>query len=167
LPTPTLFTVRSEDLERLNAGEAVDFFRELLWAEARTISLPSSNVRVSELINVSDGGIDATVECTLRESADLIKQGRTGYQIKASSAFRPWQQSAIKNELFGERKDPTRENLASGVRDCLDESGTYILVCFKQDAVDEQYRQAIGNLKELLEQCGYTNPKVDVWGKVP
>lgn len=126
MPTPTLFTIRSEDLERLDAGEAVDFFRELLWAEARTIGLPSSSVRVSKLINVSDGGIDATVEGTLHESVDLIKQGRTGYQIKTSSAFRPWQQSAIKNELFGERLDPTRENLASGVRDCLDEGGTYV-----------------------------------------
>src|SRR6266404_2524425 len=34
---PTILTVRNEDLARLGAGEAVDFLRELLWAEARRI----------------------------------------------------------------------------------------------------------------------------------
>jgi hypothetical protein len=149
----------------LNAREAVDFFRELLWAEARTVALPTSKVHVSELIDTSDGGIDATVEGGLPESADLIKEGRTGYQIKASSAFKPWQQSAIKKELFGERSEPTRENLGSGIRDCLDEGGAYILICFRQDPVDKQYRQAITNLTYFLKQCGYRDPKVDVWGQ--
>ncbi len=165
MPTPTLFTVRREDLERLDAREAVDFFRELLWAEARTIGLPRSNVRVSELIEVADGGIDAAVEGGLPQPDDLIREGRTGYQIKASSAFKPWQLSAIKKELFGEGNEPSHENLASGIRDCLDEGGTYILVCFKQDPVDEQYRQAIDNLNDSLAQCGYRDPKVDVWGQ--
>ncbi|MEJ7843166.1 MAG: hypothetical protein WKF95_15485, partial [Rubrobacter sp.] len=111
--TSTLFTVEPNDLARLDAYAAVVLFRELLWAEARTMGLPSRNVRVSELINVSDGGIDATVQGGLPESVGLIKEGRTGYQIKASSAFKPWQQSVIKMELFGD-KEPTRENLGSG-----------------------------------------------------
>jgi hypothetical protein len=165
LPTPTLLTVRREDLERLDAREAVDFFRELLWAEARAIGLPRSNIRVSELIDVADGGIDATVEGGLPESDDLIREGRTGYQIKASSAFKPWQASAINKELFGEGNEPTLKNLASGVRDCLDEGGTYILVCFRQDPVDNQYRDAIANLRDSLERCGYPDPKVGVWGQ--
>jgi hypothetical protein len=100
LPTQTLFAVQPEDLARLDAQEAVALFRDLLWAEARTIGLPTSNVRVSELINVPDGGIYAMVEGGLPEGADLIREGRTGYQIKASSAFRPWQLSAT-NTMFG------------------------------------------------------------------
>lgn len=162
--TSTLFTVEPNDLARLDAHAAVALFRELLWAEARTMGLPSSNVRVSELINVSDGGIDATVEGGLPESVGLIKEGRTGYQVKASSVFKPWQRSVIKTELFGD-KEPTRENLGSGIRHCLDEHGTYILVCFKQDPVDKDYRDAVEHLKGFLKRCGYLEPKVDVWGQ--
>jgi len=165
VPIQTLFTVQQEDLARLDAREAVRLFRELLWAEARTIGLPTSNVRVSELIDVADGGIDAVVEGTLPESTDLIQEGRTGYQIKAGSAFKPWQKSMINEELFGRRRGPSRENLSSSIRDCLDEDGTYILVCSKQDPVDNDYRQAIDHLRFFLEECKYPNPKVDVWGQ--
>ena len=90
--------------------------------------LTDQQVRVSELIDVPDGGIDATVEGDVPEHANSIREGHTGYQIKASSAFRPWRLSAIKKELFGEGNEPTRENLGSGIRNCLDEDGTYILV---------------------------------------
>jgi hypothetical protein len=46
----TIFTVRNQDLERLSAQEAVDFFRELLWAEATSLgigkTLSTSRVRL-------------------------------------------------------------------------------------------------------------------------
>jgi len=32
-----IFTVTNEDLDRLDPAEAVRFFRELLWAEARRL----------------------------------------------------------------------------------------------------------------------------------
>ena len=57
-----LFTASSEDIERLNAQEAVDFFRKLLWAEARRINLTLNKIHVAKDINVADGGVDATVE---------------------------------------------------------------------------------------------------------
>ncbi len=167
MPTQTLFTVQPEDLARWDAQEAVALFRELLWAEARTIGLPTSNVRVSELIDVADGGIDAAVEGAFPESTDLIQEGRTGYQIKASSDFKPWQKSKIKEELFGRRKEPSRENLGTGIRNCLDEDGIYILVCFRQDPVDTDHHAAVEHLKNLLGQCGYHDPKIHVWGKGP
>lgn len=163
--SPTLFTVQAEALERLSDGDAVEVFRELLWAEARAVGLPTSKIRVSELVDVADGGIDATVEGGLPKSADLLREGRTGYQIKASSAFKPWQEATIKKELFGDKKEPTLENLGSGIRACLDAGGTYILVCFRQDPVDKNYRDAIKYLKKYLKLCGYCKPKVDVWGR--
>lgn len=161
----TIFTVHNEDLERLNPQEAVDFFRELLWAEARRTGIAISKIHVSSWINLPDGGIDALVEENkFSVRSDLIKFGRTGYQIKAGASFEPWQDAQIKKELFG-RKYPSKENLGSSVRNCLEENGTYVLVCFKQDPVEEQHRQAVGSLNYYFKQCGYQNPKVEVWGQ--
>ncbi len=155
MPVNTLFTVSQADLARLSSRESVDFFRELLWAEARRLGLPINKVRVSSLIDVADGGIDAAVEGSLPVPADLIKEGRTGYQIKASSSFKPWQRSVIKEELFGRDNEPTHENLGAGVRDYMDEEGTYVLVCFKQDPADPQHRQAEdGSVPRLNDENG-------------
>ena len=52
----TIFTVKSDDLGRLDPTGAVDLFRELLWAEARRIGIEISKINVSSQINVPDGG---------------------------------------------------------------------------------------------------------------
>lgn len=159
----TIFTVSNNDLERLGPQEAVDIFRKLLWAEARRIGIPITKVHVSSWIDVPDGGIDALVEeNNISEQNALIRVGYTGYQIKTGKSFSPWQKSEIKNELF-KSKTPSRENLGGGVKDCLDNDGTYVLVCFKQDLADPQRRNAVGNLEYYFKACGYTNPQVEVW----
>jgi len=161
----TIFTVKNEDLERLNPQEAIDFFRELLWAEARRIGIQIDKIRVSSRINVPDGGVDAVVERsdTLTQNG-IIKLGHTSYQIKAGETFKPWDDAQIKKELFGNR-NPSKENLGSSVRNCLDNDGTYVLVCFKQDPTEEQYSKAVENLRKYFEQCRYQKPKVEVWGQ--
>jgi len=160
----TIFTVRNDDLERLSPVEAVNLFRELLWAEARKISIPISKIHISTWVDVPDGGIDAAVENPLLTPSDLIKEGRTGYQIKAGASFKPWQDAQIKKELFG-KKHPGKENLGTSIRDCLDNDGTYVLVCFKQEFSDEQRRQASGSIEYYFKQCGYPYPKIEVWGQ--
>jgi hypothetical protein len=110
----TIFTVKNEDLERLSPKEAVALFRELLWAEARRIGLPISKIHISVWVDIPDGGIDAVVENPLSIPSDLIKEGRTGYQIKAGASFKPWQDGQIKRELFG-TKHPSRKNLGNSV----------------------------------------------------
>jgi len=161
----TIFSVRNQDLARLGPREAVDFFRELLWAEARRIGVGISKIHISSWINVPDGGIDALVEENIAPAqSDLIKAGRTGYQIKAGASFEPWQDAQIRKELFG-RKYPSKENLGNSIRDCLNKNGTYILVCFKQDLTDERHRQAVETLKYYFRECGYQNPKVEVWSQ--
>ena len=161
----TIFSVKNENLERLSPQKAVDFFRELLWAEARRIGVGISKIHISSWINVPDGGIDASVEENLSSAkSDLIKFGYTGYQIKTGASFKPWQGAEIKKELFG-KESPRREYLKSSIRDCLDKDGTYILVCFKQDLTPEQHRQAVEALTYYLRLCGYQNPKVEVWSQ--
>jgi hypothetical protein len=161
----TIFTVQNEDLSRLSAQDAVEFFKELLWAEARSIGLPTTNVHITGQIYVPDGGVDASIrDGTSLPASGLIKAGITSFQIKAGASFEPWQESRIKRELFGD-KAPDKNNLGSGVKHCFDNSGTYILVCFKQDPTPEQIRQAIEHLNKYLTQIGYQNPHLDVFGQ--
>src|SRR5438067_13770594 len=104
----TIFIVRNEELARLSPADAVEFFRELLWAEARSKGIAVSKSHISTSINVPDGWVDALVEETDgRIGNDLIKAGQTAYQIKTGKNFEPWQDAQIKKELFGD-KPPTR-----------------------------------------------------------
>jgi hypothetical protein len=161
----TIVTVRNENLERLSPQEAVDFFRELLWAEAMRIGIGTGKIHVSSWISVPDGGIDALIDENITSAqSNIIKPGRTGYQIKTGVTFKPWEDAQIKKELFGS-KDPRKENLGSSVKDCLDNDGTYVLVCFKQDPTAEQHSKAVNFLKEYFVQCGYQNPNVEIWGQ--
>ena len=157
-----IFTVTKENLGRLDPAEAVRFFRELLWAEARRLGIEMSQINVSSQVNVPDGGVDAAVEAdsSIAQSA-IIRPGKTCYQIKSGQEFKPWQESVIKKELFGEGT-PQRENLGEGIRACLDMDGIYVLVCTGIDLVDKQHRNVLTHLNGYLESCGYHNPRVEV-----
>ena len=160
-----IFTVTNEDLDRLDPAEAVRFFRELLWAEARRLGIGLSQINVSSRINVPDGGVDATVDADLPAAgSDIIKPGRTCYQIKSGKAFKPWQKSVIRKELFGSN-EVARQPLGEGIRACLDAGGTYVLVCTGIDLVDSEHRDARNHLNEYLRGCGYPNPQVEVWSQ--
>ena len=58
----TFFSVENEDLSRLQPQDAVEFFRNLLLAEATRIGLSKTKIDVPSAITVSDGGIDASVK---------------------------------------------------------------------------------------------------------
>lgn len=161
-----IFTVTEENLGRLNERKAVEFFRQLLWAEARRLGIGLSQVKVSSRIDVPDGGVDATVNADLPAAgSDIIKPRETCYQIKSGETFKPWQKPVIKKELFGSN-EAARQHLGEGIRACLDASGTYVLVCTGIDLVDSQHRRALKHLNEYFkETCGYRNPRVEVWSQ--
>jgi hypothetical protein len=162
----TIFTVQNRDLERLNPQQAVVFFRELLWAEAIKTGIAVNKINVSFRINVTDGGIDASIrEIGTSCKSDLIKPGLTCYQIKASTSFKPWQETQVKKELFGKKQQPVKENLGNSVKGCLDNDGTYVLVCFKQDLTEKENQKAVRFFKSCFYKCGYKNPKVEIWGQ--
>ena len=76
----TIFDVTKEHLARLGQKEAVDFFRQLLWAEARRVGIETSKINVSSDINTPDGGIDATVdEVQITAGSGIIKLGKTRF----------------------------------------------------------------------------------------
>ena len=157
----TIFTVRNEDLGLLNQDTAVEFFQNLLWAEARRLGIEISKINVSSWVNVPDGGIDATVDdVQIAIGQGIIKQGKTSYQIKSGASFKPWQKSAIKKELFD-----TKGNLGESIRACLDDDGTYILVCTGIELGAPERRDALEHIENFLKQCNYFHPKVEVWGQ--
>lgn len=159
----TIFTVKNEHLNRLDQNTAVDFFQRLLWAEARRIGIELSKINVSAWVNVPDGGIDANVDdAQITIEPGLIQHGKTSYQIKAGTEFKPWQRSVIKRELF-ETKTPERQNLGKSIRSCLDLNGTYILVCTGIDPVEPQRVKIRSHIEEYLKRCDYSHPKVEVF----
>ena len=162
-----IFTVTNEDLSRLDPAEAVRFFRELLWAEARRLGIGLSQINVPSRINVPDGGVDATVNAEPSAAgSDIIKPGKNCYQIKSGQKFKPWQESVIKKELFGSGP-PLRQNLGEGIRACLEVDGTYVLVCTGIDLVKSERDRALEYLNEYLEEiCDYQNPRVEVWSQI-
>ena len=154
-----IFTVRNEDLSRLNQYTAVEFFQKLLWAEARRLGIEISKINVSLWVNVPDGGVDATVDdVQIVTGSGIIKPGKTSYQIKAGSTFAPWRKSVIKDELFG-----TKGSLGESIRACLDADGTYVLVCTGIDPVESQRQKIYSHIEEYLKQCGYSHPKIEVF----
>lgn len=162
----SIFTVRNSDLERLTPEHAVELTRELLWVEARRIGLPTTSINATSWIDVPDGGVDATVEGDAsRLKSALIKPGRAAFQIKAGARFQPWNDSHIREALFGNKKTPNKENLGAGVKACLDSKGTYVLVCTKVDLPDAQQRKAVELLKKYFSDCGYSDAKVEVWSQ--
>lgn len=159
----TIFTVKNEYLNRLDQNTSVEFFRKLLWAEARRLGIELSKINVSNWINVPDGGVDANVnDAQITAGQGLIKQGKSSYQIKAGATFKPWQKSVIKEELFG-TKTPERQNLGESIKACLDTEGTYILVCTGIDPTESQRGDIRSHIEEYLKQCGYSHPKFAVF----
>src|SRR5216683_5309733 len=136
----TIFTVANDDLGRLTAAGAVELLRDILWADARRVGIPTTRINVSAWVDVADGGVDASVTAELASlKGSVIKSHRLGFQVKAGTGFHPWQESHIRAELFGDQ--PLKKtNLGASVRACLDAGGTYVLVCTGVDLPDAQER---------------------------
>src|SRR5215510_10376457 len=123
-----IFSLDNAVLGRLDAMSATRTFRDLLWCEALRSGLSPHKAVISLRTNVSDGGIDARVDGSPTVDSILVR-GTMYFQVKAGDAFKPWQPSLLKKELFGGLKaKPRRETLAPGIRACLQSRGQYVLV---------------------------------------
>jgi len=163
----TIFSLADSDLSKLSSEQAVIVFRDLLWCSAREHGIPVTKIHISGDVTVKDGGVDASIESQIPHTPDdlLIVSG-TRFQIKAGKSFKPWQKSQIKKELFGKSKPSVNlENLNSGIRECLEESKRYVVVCFGVDPTSEQIKKAKFHLQGFLLECGFRNAEIDVWGQ--
>ncbi|MBI2854573.1 MAG: hypothetical protein HYX87_06605 [Chloroflexi bacterium] len=157
----TIFTVHNTDLERLSAEQAVDLFRELLWAEATTTGIAKNLINVPSAITVQDGGVDAEVQnAPIAGGQGLIKQGLTRYQIKTGS-FSLSGDAHVKDILF--RKDAT--DLKPRIKSCLDIGGTLVVVLFGWDNPETQDTQVKQKFIQHLRAADgqYADAKIEVW----
>lgn len=156
----TIFTVKNENLERLNSQEAVDLFRELLWAEATNTGVLKNLINVPSAITVADGGIDAEVkDANVIGGQGLIKEGLTRYQIKTGDFSLT--EAHIKDILF---KNDTKE-LKPRVKSCLDKNGTLVVVLFGWDQPQTEDDKFIERFKKILVDIDpkYSNAKIEIW----
>lgn len=77
----TIFTVKNEHLQMVDADGAVQFFADLLRAETRRLGLPITSVNISSRINVPDGGVDAAIDSTVSYDSPLVRTDRTVFQL--------------------------------------------------------------------------------------
>lgn len=122
----SLFTLPSHYLLNLSSDRAVEFFRQLLWAEAANVGVARNLIDVPQCINVGDGGVDAFIENAKPAKDELIPHGTTGFQIKASDLA----PAECKKELHQSEK--LGEPIKSEIKNVLDKDGTYILVLFAE-----------------------------------
>ncbi len=154
------FSVENENLSRLQPQEAVDFFRNLLLAEATRIGLSKNNIDVPSAIFASDGGVDAEVTCNLRPLPQgLIKTGLARYQIKTGK-FSSETDSEIKAILFKENS----KELKPKIKTCFDKEGTLVVVLFGFDNPDPEDDKLKNRFKELLAtvEPKYQNIKIEI-----
>ncbi|MHA1279981.1 MAG: hypothetical protein ACTSQ8_22535 [Candidatus Helarchaeota archaeon] len=156
----TILTVKNEDLNRLGPKEAVDFFRELLWAEATSLGIGKVKIDVPSAIYIPDGGIDAEVrDAEVPIGQGIIKQGNTHYQIKTGD-FRISENKYIDGILF-----KNGHQLKKRVKTCLDNSGNLVVVLFGFDAPDredsELLQKFMGRLRKFYPE--YNDPKIEIW----
>lgn len=163
--TPTVFAPLPSDLGSLDSIQATRLMLSLLRCEAIAAGLGMKDVVCSLNINQKDGGIDAKVEgvCT---ASSILASGDTYYQIKTGSTFRPWTSSSLKKELFGKAGAlPQKSLLGKSVKNCLDKNCTYVLIVFGHDLTPQQHSDSLSLLEKLLHECGYANPKIEIYGQ--
>lgn len=157
----TIFAVTSRELGQLSSQEAVDVFRDLLFAEATTLGIGKNLVNVPGAITVADGGVDAEVKSVqVSGGQGIIKLGWTRYQIKTGD-FSLNRQENIKDLLF---RDNSTE-LKPRIKSCFDNDGTLVIVLFGWDDPETKDDQLVDKLRKQLESVDqkYKKAKIEIW----
>lgn len=158
----TIYSPDPARIGELRDKDAAELFRDLLWCDAVRMGL--RNIVISLGTTVADGGIDATADME-QPSNGVTVSGSFHFQIKTGKAFKPWQESHVRKELFGTKGIRSKKRLGPAVRKCLDGGGTYVLVSFGHDLSSLSHAAAVEHFKSQFRACGYKNPSVEVWSQ--
>jgi hypothetical protein len=170
LPTDTLgpFDVRTDDLTQIEAGQAVELFRQLLVIEAVKIGIPITGVDVPAAINVADGGIDAEVSGLSGAAlpAGLISEGLTRYQIKtgsfSASTASDIRSLLVKPKFASGSHQRTKDELQPRVLSCFEKGGTFVVVLFGSDLVGTADEHGAIQISEFMAAIDPAFAKVAV-----
>ena len=157
----TIFAVNNEHLGHLSSNNAVELFRELLWAEATATGIGKNLISVPSAITVADGGIDAEVKDAEPQCGQgLIKEGLTRYQIKTGS-FSLQGDADVREILFR----GTTQELKPRIKSCLDADGTLVMVLFGSDNPETEDNQTKQKFIQMLRSIDekYTAAKIEIW----
>ncbi len=159
------FAPEPNQLGQLDSTDGTHLLLSMLRCEAMANGLSPKDVVLSLNLNIKDGGIDAKVEQSPGMSG-LLCRGLNSYQIKTGPSFKPWQPNSLKNTLFGKSNAmPSKQLLGSEIQRCLEQNGTYVIVTFGHDLTPEQHTKTTIHLAKLLSACGYSDPKIAVYGQ--
>ncbi|MDR6857868.1 hypothetical protein [Variovorax guangxiensis] len=157
----SIYTPDRQRLRGLAPQDATILFRALLFAEAGRMRLRNIRISVDET-NTADGGIDAFAE---QVSSGNAEAGSFHFQLKTGTSFKPWREADLKKELFGSTNAaPKKGTLGTAVKACLDQGGTYVVVCFAHDMQAQKAADAVRLVRRLFASCGYPHARVEVWG---
>jgi hypothetical protein len=172
LPINTLgpFDVKPEDLKMIDAGQAVDLFRQLLVIEAAMVGVPITAVDVPSDINTPDGGIDAEVSNSTHVGlpGGLIFEGLASYQIKtgnfSASNSRDIRSLLVQPKHAAGNKVPTKDQLQPRVRACFDKGGTFVVVLFGAELVNPDENYGVTKISEFMAAVDpvYANVRVKI-----
>ena len=146
----SLFSIENNIITNFTPLQAVVYFRKLLWAEARLVGIGGHLIDVPECINVGDGGIDAIIDGAQPVNDEVIPQGTTGFQIKASDL----QPRECILEIHKENN--LKKPLKPEIQRILDNGGNYVLVLFADITPEMHHRRKI-KIEQELSRLGYKN----------
>lgn len=147
-----LIRVPVDTVVGLTAERAVELLTRLLNAESTYAKLNPAVVTISKRLTVADGGIDAEVNAPPDSNlpADcFFAAGLTGIQLKTGSAFKPWTESAIRDELLN-----SKGNLLPEIVRLTQRRGRYVVVCTGHDLTPQQRNDARERIASVLESVG-------------
>ena len=162
--THTIFSIDVSHFSRLDGGQAIRLFRELLHCEVRRVGITVTKIAISER-EIGDGGIDARIRADTTPQSSILQSGGSFFQIKAGSSSKPWRASWPDQEVLVKDRRSGQKKLGEEVERCLQEGGRYILVCFGHDLTPQQISQAESHLQDCFVRYGYKDAKVEVWGQ--
>lgn len=155
---PVGFELEDSVIEGFGPQEAVDFFRDLLWASASEACSDRSDVHVPVSIFDPDEGIDAFTE-DADSNEGVIPVGKTSYQVKAGDLV----PSECRDEVL-EEDDEEDGNyvLKPMIKGVVEEGGNYVLVLCT-DITEAKRQRRLDKLNEAFEDAGYSDTEVDIY----
>jgi hypothetical protein len=154
----SIFTLKNEDLTRLNPEEAVGFFSQLLWAEAHAVNLPLNLINIPSNVDARDGGLDADVRDVPNNAGQgVFVEGFNGYQIKTGNyKLNP---AGINDILF------TKGALKPKIKSCLDQDGRLVIVLCGSDNPERVQGETLKAFRDVLVNVDpkYATAKVEVF----
>src|SRR5688500_14138278 len=114
----TIWQISTDAIGRLDQASGIDLMERLLRSEARQNGIAASDVVITRRTNTPDRGIDAKHTSYAPTTPTTLIAGNTHHHIKSRQSFKPWQEPALRSDLFG-RSKPHSHSLGDAVRLCL------------------------------------------------